>query len=136
MWGKYTLPSPKNPSIIECSLKQGAIKMDIRIGGLFRCCVETAQEQTEAKEGDVLHCKYYKDGQMIFKDLAYEWLQEPPIKQVIGKKCRKSSGLPFKSTFRINTIKGMVDHPILHVPAYTFVEDDSYVESHKCTLID
>lgn len=51
----------------------------------------------------------------------------------IGKKCTKrhmegKQPKPFKSTFLVNTIKGVIDHPILHIPAYTFVEDDSYVE--------
>ncbi len=43
---------------------------------------------------------------------------------------------PFKSTFQINTVKGVVNHPILNIPAYTFLEDDSYVECRRCYLVD
>jgi hypothetical protein len=42
---------------------------------------------------------------------------------------------PFKSGFKTNTVKGVIDHPILHVPAYTFVEDDSYVECRRCEVV-
>lgn len=42
---------------------------------------------------------------------------------------------PFKSGFKINTVKGIIDHPILHVPAYVFVEDESYVKCDACILI-
>lgn len=41
---------------------------------------------------------------------------------------------PFKSGLKINTIKGVIEHPILHIPAYTFVEDDSYVECRRCKI--
>lgn len=59
----------------------------------------------------------------------------------IGKRVRKVSknGLqpkPFKSGFKINTISGVIVHPILNIPAYTFVEDDSYVECRRCELIE
>ena len=60
----------------------------------------------------------------------------------IGKKVSKCSitdkeqnSKPFKSGFKINTIKGVITHPILNVPAYTFQEDDSYVECRRCKLI-
>jgi hypothetical protein len=60
----------------------------------------------------------------------------------IGKKVTKTSSKegkqpkPFKSTFLVNTVKDVIMHPILNVPAYTFVEDDSYVESRRCITID
>lgn len=63
----------------------------------------------------------------------------------IGKKVSKQSltenpkhpqtPKPFKSGRKINTVNGVVDHPILHTPAYTFVEDDSYVECRRCKII-
>jgi hypothetical protein len=43
---------------------------------------------------------------------------------------------PFKSGQKINTVKGVIDHPILHIPAYTFVEDDSYVECRRCEVVN
>ena len=52
----------------------------------------------------------------------------------IGKKASKKSGKPFKSTLKMNTIKCVTDHPMLHIPAYTFVEDDSIVECRQCLL--
>lgn len=42
---------------------------------------------------------------------------------------------PFKSGFKINSIKGVINHPILNIPAYTFNEDDSYVEVRRCKII-
>jgi hypothetical protein len=42
---------------------------------------------------------------------------------------------PFKSTFRTNTIKGLIVHPHLKIPAYTFYEDDSYVECRRCVIL-
>jgi hypothetical protein len=40
----------------------------------------------------------------------------------------------FKSGLLINTVKDVIDHPVLHIPAYTFEEDDSYVECRRCFL--
>ncbi len=54
-------------------------------------------------------------------------------KSVKGKK--NYTPKPFKSTFKINTVKGVVTHPILNVPAYTFIEDDSYVECRRCEVV-
>lgn len=52
----------------------------------------------------------------------------------IGKKVFKTSGKPFKSKLKVNTVKGLTDHPILKIPAFTFVEDDSIVECRQCEL--
>lgn len=54
----------------------------------------------------------------------------------VGKKCKKKSPRPFKSTLKINTIKGVVNHPHLNVPAYVFHEDDSCVECRKIQILD
>jgi hypothetical protein len=64
----------------------------------------------------------------------------------VGKKCRKrcisndSKKLykikPFKSTFKTNTIKGVINHPHLNIPAYIFHEDDSYVECRRVEIIN
>ena len=40
----------------------------------------------------------------------------------------------FKSGLYTNTVKGVIIHPILNIPAYTFEEDDSYVECRRCKL--
>ncbi len=54
----------------------------------------------------------------------------------IGKIVHKSgSDKPFKSGFKVNTVKGIITHPILDIPAYTFEEDDSYVECRRCEVI-
>ena len=57
-------------------------------------------------------------------------------KENIGKRVKKKSDRPFKSTFYINTIKDVVNHPILNIPAYTFNEDISYVECRRCEVIN
>lgn len=56
----------------------------------------------------------------------------------VGKKVCKTSHKkrPFLSGLRVNTIKGVINHPILNVPAYTFNEDDSYVEVRRCIILD
>jgi hypothetical protein len=58
----------------------------------------------------------------------------------IGEKVCKTSKnntepKPFKSGLKINTIKGVINHPILNIPAYTFYEDDSYVEVRRCKIV-
>lgn len=54
----------------------------------------------------------------------------------IGKRVHKpKSRKPFKSGFLINTVKGVINHPILNIPAYTFEEDDSYVECRRCDVV-
>lgn len=54
----------------------------------------------------------------------------------VGKKVRKTSPKPFKSGLKVNTVKEVVDHPVLHTPAYTFLEDDSIVECRRCFVIE
>ncbi|MNO10710.1 hypothetical protein D3C76_02680 [compost metagenome] len=54
------------------------------------------------------------------------------MENMIGKKVVKHSRKPFKSKSVINTVKGVIEHPILNIPAYTFAEDDSFVEVRKC----
>jgi len=58
----------------------------------------------------------------------------------IGKQCMKTAmrtkkePKPFKSGNKVNTIASVIVHPILNIPAYTFVEDDSYVECRRCKV--
>jgi hypothetical protein len=56
----------------------------------------------------------------------------------IGLKCYKDSHKrkKFKSGLYENTIKGIINHPKLNIPAYTFVEDDSYVECRRCVILE
>lgn len=48
----------------------------------------------------------------------------------------KESGKPFKSGLKINTVKGVIEHPKLGIPAFVFVEDQSYVECRQCVPIE
>lgn len=43
---------------------------------------------------------------------------------------------PFKSKSKINTVKGVIVHPILNIPAFTFEEDESYVECRRCGVVE
>ncbi len=54
----------------------------------------------------------------------------------VGQRVNKKSGKPFKSTFKIATVKGTVDHPITKRLCFIFNEDDSFVECGKCQLND
>jgi len=64
----------------------------------------------------------------------------------IGKKCKKRplddknigkyKLKPFKSGLKVNTISGVIPHPKLEGRmAYTFDEDESYVECRRCEVI-
>jgi hypothetical protein len=54
----------------------------------------------------------------------------------IGRKCIKKSPKPFKSGGKTNTIKAVINHPHLNIPAYIFYEDDSYVECRRVDILD
>lgn len=56
----------------------------------------------------------------------------------IGKKVYKhESNKPFKSGRKHNTVKGVIQHPILkNRLAYTFEEDDTYVECWRCKVVE
>jgi hypothetical protein len=62
----------------------------------------------------------------------------------IGKQCVKKSindnpthkPKPFKSGSKVNTIKGVVIHPHLGIPAYIFCEDTSYVECRRVQILN
>jgi hypothetical protein len=43
---------------------------------------------------------------------------------------------PFKSGNIINTVKDVIMHPTLNIPAYTFEEDSTYVECRRCDVIN
>ena len=55
--------------------------------------------------------------------------------EYIGKKVVKKSERPFKSSFKHNTVKGIIIHPILNKPAFIFEEDDSFVAAFQCLLV-
>jgi hypothetical protein len=50
----------------------------------------------------------------------------------IGTKVFKTSGKPFKSGSKINTIRGITINPKTGYPAYTFHDDDSIVDARTC----
>jgi len=61
----------------------------------------------------------------------------------IGKrvcKCSISKNMPnnkpFKSGLKINTVKDIINHPTLNIPAYIFEEDESYVECRRCMTVN
>ncbi len=54
----------------------------------------------------------------------------------VGKIVRKKSNKPFKSGLKENTVKALIEHPITKRPAFTFVEDETYVECRMCTKVN
>jgi len=60
--------------------------------------------------------------------------------QMIGQRVTKKRGgrmpKPFKSKLTINTVKGIINHPHLNIPAFTFEEDDSFVECRRCHTVN
>mgnify|MGYP003418282412 FL=1 len=55
---------------------------------------------------------------------------------LIGRKVMKRTGKPFKSTLKINTIKGIIIHEDTGNQAFIFQEDNSYVELPMCIMAD
>jgi hypothetical protein len=55
------------------------------------------------------------------------------MKLPIGTKVIKKSPKPFKSTLKVNTIKGYCINPYTNKEAYTFEEDDSCVDERTVT---
>jgi len=54
----------------------------------------------------------------------------------VGRKVYKPSGKKFKSRLAENTVKAVVDHPVIsNLPAFTFHEDNSVVEARRCMLV-
>jgi hypothetical protein len=50
------------------------VKMGIRIGGLYRCCIMTAQARGEGDEGERLTCGYCKKETMVYRDGDWQWV--------------------------------------------------------------
>lgn len=69
------------------------------------------------------------------RDRLQKTLEDTVNASLIGLKVRKKTGKPFKSTFKVNTIKGIVKHDITKLYAYTFEEDDSTVEVRCCKIV-
>lgn len=58
------------------------------------------------------------------------------VQKTAFKKNKGSQPKPFKSGFLTNTVKDITTHPILNIPAFTFEEDESYVECRRCELVN
>ncbi len=59
------------------------------------------------------------------------WIGKRVSKEKYGRQPK-----PFKSGFKINTVKSVIEHPILSgKPAFTFNEDESFVRCSICTLV-
>lgn len=65
------------------------------------------------------------------------WMLEP-FEAWIGKRVRKTSVKPFKSTSKVNTVKAVIPHPHRpgNGPAFTFEEDESIVSCDQCVLVE
>lgn len=101
----------------------------------------------EAENYHTITWDHTKGGKPMFdsiKDRIEEWCKKKQIKiksdtgnnleEWIGKKVFKTSGKPFKSQFKVNTVKGVTTNPHTNFPAFTFEEDDSVVDAWKCEL--
>lgn len=82
-------------------------------------------EQMEA-----VGCKYCRCN--TFKEAKPEYLE---YFKNINKRVQKKSKLQFKSTFKINRVFSVIEHPELKIPVYKFYEDDSYVDCRLCIVI-
>jgi hypothetical protein len=57
-------------------------------------------------------------------------------RRVIKARSRGRSPKPFQSGLHVNTVKGILTHPQTGRPAFTFVEDGSYVECRVCEVVE
>jgi hypothetical protein len=57
---------------------------------------------------------------------------EEDYSHLIGKKVKKVSGKPFKSSLKINTVAFICFKPQLQRQCFCFHEDDSFVECFRC----
>jgi hypothetical protein len=56
-------------------------------------------------------------------------------KRVSKKAIRKNRvPKPFKSGFKVNTVKEITTNPNTQKPAFLFIEDDSVVDCHICSI--
>lgn len=51
-----------------------------------------------------------------------------------GIRVTKKSRNPFKSTFKVNTVKDVIINKFTNQFAFTFLEDDSFVNCSQCLL--
>lgn len=56
----------------------------IRIGGLMRCCIETARTVGSGREGETVECEHC-EGRMVWHDGAWGWSRD-------GRPDREASG--------------------------------------------
>ena len=78
---------------------------------------------------------------VLLEDRQGVWLPTTFYECFIGEKVHKvnikklkSNKKKFKSGKLCNTVKGVVDHPVLGIPAYVFEEDESVVECRRCEI--
>ena len=98
------------------------------------------QEQLEAdlKKADFEFYNSIEDSPIVYSPEIAPLI---PYYNDIGKKGTKTAmrqgkqAKPFKSGLQVNTIKGVIFHPLLNIPCYTFEEDDSYVECRRVTIL-
>lgn len=55
--------------------------------------------------------------------------------QMIGFHVSKKSGKPFKSTFKVNTVRAITINEDTGHLAFQFNEDDSAVDCHRCQSV-
>jgi len=60
---------------------------------------------------------------------------EKVAKEGIKRRIKTFNRKKFKSGALVNTIKGVIIHPEINIPAYTFEEDESYVECRRCKIL-
>jgi len=135
---KYWLGDTKNHVVFGtiCPPETvGAIKTDYATCmGLKRVYALPIECKGHSLTNKMRGSKYYY---LLINDVTYTSLiKDNPedFEKNIGKKCSKISGKPFLSKSKINTIKGVIEHQELGVPAYIFEEDRSYVECKRCKI--
>lgn len=79
--------------------------------------------------------QFFNNNCIVIPDIT-ESIEGEPYRYMIGQKVNKpKSKNPFKSTFLVNTVKGITVNPNTGRPGFTFEEDESIVDCFQCGLV-
>jgi hypothetical protein len=113
----------------EIKVTDGIDEGDIIEEGFLIGTVLTVLKKDKGRPMSMLHIELHKPelaGLFCWESQKPESLLDPTslLIKSANLKVIKTSHKPFKSGSVINTIKGIIDHPVLHIPAYIFEEDE------------
>jgi hypothetical protein len=103
-------------------------------------CLAYLKDIREGKAKSTIRLFQEYDIDILLEKNGIEQEERERLIDMIGKRVKKTSKegtepKPFKSMQKHNTIKSIIIHPQLKIPAFTFEDDDSYVECRRCIIL-